>query len=59
MIIHAKHDHFGSSCPDAKSIFLFLTDGNPTEGLSTFEDLSTLIKSYSTDIILFTYGFGT
>lgn len=36
MIVHAHHDDYGSRCSDSKAIFLFLTDGEPTVGLSTF-----------------------
>lgn len=59
MLNHAKNDNFGTQCENSENIFLFLTDGEPTVGLSTFEDLKDTIDHFNTNINLFTYAFGS
>lgn len=55
----ATSDEYGAPCSNGENIFLFLTDGNPTVGLTSSGDLINLINSYGIQISLFTYGLGS
>ena len=55
----AQSDEYGAPCTNGENIFLFLTDGTPTVGLSTSSDLINLINAYNTQISMFTYALGS
>ena len=60
MLTSAQSDEFGAPCSNAENIFLFLTDGEPTEGETTSGGLITIIDNLNTvDITIFTYGLGS
>ena len=59
MLNAAESDEYGAPCSNGENIFLFLTDGEPTVGLSTSADLINLIDSYSKTITMFTYALGS
>ena len=59
MLELAEDDEYGAPCKNGENIVLFLTDGEPTEGVETAEGLKDVIEEYTVDITLFTYGFGS
>ena len=59
MLESATKDEYGAPCQDGENIILFLTDGQPTVGVKTFDELKTIIDGYGIDVTVFTYGFGS
>lgn len=61
MLESAQSDEFGPPCSDSENIFLFLTDGQPTQGADTSEALINVIDEYNSgfNITMFTYGMGS
>ena len=59
MLSSAEEDEFGPPCPDATNIILFLTDGYPSEGISSSTGLKQLIDNYNRNVSLFTYALGS
>lgn len=54
-----------SGCSQAETVFLLLTDGNPTQDSTSVEDLISMIKNSTgndsrikRNIIVFTYALG-
>lgn len=45
MLSESKGSGTESPCEDATNMFFFMTDGEPTEGLRSPNELSTLISS--------------
>ena len=59
MLSSAVSDEFGAPCSNGENIILFLTDGQPTSGASTYDALKTIIDSYGIDVTILSYAFGT
>ena len=59
MLEATTSDEYGAPCDNGENLFLFLTDGKPTEGLQTSAELISLIDNYSQTISMFTYALGS
>ena len=58
MLNAAQDDEFGAPCNPGENIFLFLTDGEPTAGVTDTAGLQSILNEYNKDISLFTYALG-
>ena len=59
MLKSAVSDEFGAPCTNGENIVLFLTDGKPTSGAQTYDQLKPIIDSYGLEVTIFSYAFGT
>ena len=55
----AQKDEYGAPCTDGENIFMFLSDGEPTEGVSDTSSILSIIAEYNLDVRFFTYGLGS
>ena len=59
MLNAAASDEFGAPCNNGENIILFLTDGEPTVGITTSSGLISMIDGYNKQISMFTYALGS